>query len=390
MGDRAIAIQETASGRLQIEPVVDRRGRLEFVTFPFKLYRGDPNWVPPFIEERRDFLDPRKNPFFEHARHQLFVARHNGEIVGTIGAVVDDNYNAFHGERMGAFGFFESIDNPAVAAALLGAAEEWARAQGMAIMRGPLNFSTNHELGLLIEGFDEPPMVMMTYNPRYYPRLIESCGYRKAMDLFAYIGDLDERWHNAPPKVFRVAEKAARKAGIRVRNPDMRHFDAEVQRVKQVYERAWTRNWGFVPFTEREADHLAASLKPVIDPDLVFIAETQDGTPIGVSITLPDLHQALRWSGGGHMFPLGLLKFLWYRRTIDQARLWGMGVVEEYRGRGIDAIFYVETARAALAKGYKRLEGSWILESNTMMNRIIEHLGGRRYKTYRIYEKELL
>jgi GNAT superfamily N-acetyltransferase len=376
-------------GRVQIEQVKDKKGVLEFVEFPFTLYRGDPNWVPPLIEERRDFLDPKKNPFFDHARYQLFLARRNGELVGTVGAVVDDNHNTFHNERMGAFGFFECIDDQEVADALLQAAEEWVCGQGMTIMRGPMNFSTNHELGLLIEGADEPPMVMMTYNPRYYARLIEARGYCKAMDLFAYIGDLDETLQNAPPKVFRAAEQAAKKEGIRVRKADIRHFDEEVKRVKQVYDRAWTRNWGFVPITDREGDFLAAGLKPVIDPDLIFIAETSTGEPIGVSISLPDLHQALKWSGGGHMFPFGLLKFFWHKRKVNQVRLWGMGVVEEYRGRGIDAIFYIETARAALAKGYKRIEGSWILESNTMMNRIIERLGARRYKTYRIYEKGL-
>jgi GNAT superfamily N-acetyltransferase len=186
-----------------------------------------------------------------------------------------------------------------------------------------------------------------------------------------------------------VAQKAARKAGIRIRPANMRHFAQEVQRIKSIYQRAWVGNWGFVPLTEKEADYLAASLKPVIDPELVLIAETDEGTPVGMSIALPDLHQALRWSGGGSMFPFGLLKFLWYRRRINQFRLWGMGVIEEYRGQGIDAVFYVETTRAALAKGYRRAEASWVLETNTMMLRILEHLGLQRYKTYRVYEKQL-
>jgi GNAT superfamily N-acetyltransferase len=377
------------SGSLVIEPITDKHGLMALIEFPFTLYRDDQSWVPPLIEERRDFLDPKKNPFFEHARHQLFLARRAGAVVGTIGAVVDDNHNQTHEERAGAFGFFETIDDQAVADALLNAAEEWVRRQGMTIIRGPLSFSTNQECGLLIDGFDEPPMVMMTYNRSYYARLIEGHGYAKAMDLFAYIGDLDDRLHNGPPKVFHAAEKAARKSGIRVRKAEMRHFSKEIQLVKQVYNQAWERNWGFVPMTEHEFDHLAAGLKPVLDPNLIFIAETSDGTPIGVSIALPDLHQALRWSGGGHMFPFGLLKFLWHKRRVNQIRLIIMGVVEEYRGRGIDAIFYIETARAGLARGYKRIEGSWILETNTMMNRIIERLGGKRYKTYRVYEKPL-
>ncbi len=377
------------SGSLTIEPVAGKQGLYEFITFPFVLYRGDPCWVPPLIEERRDFLDPRKNPFFEHARHQLFLARRGGELVGTVGVAIDEHYNAVHDEHVGAFGFFEAIDDQEVAAALLGAAAEWARGQGMTVLRGPLNFSTNHEAGLLIDGFNEPPMVMMTYNRHYYQRLIEGCGYAKAIDLYAYVGDLDERWTNAPPKVFRAAEKAAQRDGIRVRKADIRRFHEEVQLVKEVINRTWEQQWGGVPLTEHEADHLAKSLKPVIDPDLIFIAEAADGTPIGISLTLPDLHQALQWSGGGRMFPFGLLKFLWHKRRVNQIRMIGIGVVEGYRGRGIDALFYVETARAARAKGYKRIEGSWILETNTMMNRIIERLGGRRYKTYRVYERQL-
>jgi hypothetical protein len=377
------------SGQLRIEQVSDKRGILEFVEFPFKLYRGDPNWVPPLIEERRDFLDPNRNPFFEHARCQLFLARRGNALVGTIGAVVNDNHNAFHNEKAGAFSFFECINDQQVADMLLDTAEAWTREQGMSIMRGPLNFSTNDEIGTLVDGFDEPPVVMMTYNPRYYPSLIEAHGYGKAMDVYAYIMDLAERLQNAPQKFFDVAEKAAQKEGIRVRKFDLKRFDQEVALLKQVYNRAWERNWGFVPMTDAEIDHLADGMKAILDPNLLFIAETSDGTPVGVSIGVPDIHQALRWSGGGHMWPFGLLKFLWYRRKIDQARLLIMGMVPEYRGRGADAIFYVETARQALAHGYKRMEGSWILENNTMMNRILERAGGVRYKTYRIYEKPL-
>jgi GNAT superfamily N-acetyltransferase len=378
-----------SSAEIQVERVNNRRGLREFVTFPFTRYHGDPLWVPPLIEERLDFLNPRKNPFFEHAHVALFLARRAGAVVGTVSAAVDENYAAFHGERMATFGFFESIDEPEVAARLLAAAEAYAREQGATVVRGPISFSTNHELGLLVEGFDTSPMVMMTYNPRSYAALIEGHGYRKAIDMYAYIGDLDERWENADRGIVRVAEKAARKAGIRVRPANMRDFEQEVQRIKSIYQRAWVNNWGFVPLTDKEADHLAASLKPVIDAELVLIAETDDGTPVGMSIALPDLHQALRWSGGGSMFPFGLLKFLWHRRRIDQFRLWGMGVIEEYRGQGIDAVFYVETTRAARVKGYRRAEGSWVLETNTMMNRILEHLGLRRYKTYRVYEKTL-
>ncbi len=372
-----------------IEPVTDKKGLLAFVKFPFKLYRGDPNWVPPLIEERLDVFNPKKNPFWEHSRCQLFLARRDGELVGTIAAVVNDNHNTTHNEKMGSFGFLETIDDPAVAAALLAAAEAWVKAQGMTIIRGPLNPSINDEIGTLIDGFDEPPMVMLTYNPRYIPALIEGCGYVKAMDVYAWIYNIEEDLKNAPEKLARVAEKAMQRQGIRVRKVDMRNFDQEVERIKLVYNAAWQRNWGAVALTDHETDHLAASLKPMIDPNLIFLAETEDGEPVGVSLTIPDVHQALKRSGGGHYFPFGLLKFLWHRRHIDQCRLMIMGMVEEHRGRGADAVFYLETAKEALKRGYKRLEGSWILETNTMMNQIIERLGGKKYKTYRVYEKTL-
>jgi GNAT superfamily N-acetyltransferase len=363
---------------------------MELVKFPFRLYKGDPNWVPPFIEERRDFFDPKKNPFYEHARFQLFLARRDGELVGTIGAVVNDNQNSFHEEKSGGWGFFECVDDQAVAAALFDAAEAWVRGQGMTVIRGPLSFSTNDEVGTLIDGFDEPPMVMMTYNPRYYPTLIEGYGYTKAMDLYAWISrDIRQTLDSAPAKLFRVTEKVMEKEGIRLRPLDKGNIEHEIELIKKIYNSAWEKNWGFVPLTDHEIEHLVKSLLPLIDTRLVFLAQTADGEPIGVSLTLPDLHQALRWSGGGRMYPFGLLKFLWYKRKINQTRLLIMGVIEKYRGRGVDAYFYLTSAARAAEYGYKRMEGSWILETNTMMNRIIERLGGEHYKTYRVYEKPL-
>lgn len=374
---------------IQIEPVTSRRELRAFIEFPFQLYRNDPIWVPPFIDERYAFFDFHKNPFFRHARAQLFLARRDGVVVGTIAGCVDEYHNQSHGDQQGAFGFFELIDDHTVAAALLGAVEGWIRGQGMTVARGPFSFSINHEYGLLVDGFATPPMIMTTYNPPYYMHLLEALGYTNAMNMFAYVGDLDARWHAAPPKVFRAAEQALHQDGIRVRKLNMRDFDQEVRRVRLVYEQAWSQLWDFVPLSVAEVEYAGRQLRAVIDPDLVFLAETAAGAPIGVSITLPDLNQALLRSGGGHMLPFGLAHFLWERRHVNQARLWAMGVIDGYRGRGIDAVFYVETARAALAKGYRRLEGSLILENNIMMNRIIERLGGERYKTYRFYEKRL-
>ena len=213
-----------------IEQVTDKKGVMELVKFPFKLYKGDPNWVPPLIEERRDFFDPKKNPFYEHARFQLFLARRDGELVGTIGAVVNDNQNSFHEEKSGGWGFFECVNDQAVADALFDAAEAWVRGQGMTVIRGPLSFSTNDEVGTLIDGYDEPAMVMMTYNPRYYPALIEGHNYTKAMDLYAWISrDIKQTLDNAPAKLFRVTEKVMEKEGIRLRPLDKGNIKHEIE-----------------------------------------------------------------------------------------------------------------------------------------------------------------
>lgn len=374
---------------IQIVPVSDKRGLHRFIQFPFELYKGDPYWVPPFYLERKEFFDTRKNPFYEHAEYQLFLALRSGRIVGTVGAVIDENHNRQHNELMGAFGFFESIDDQDVADALLNTVREWILDRGMTLMRGPLNFSTNHECGLLVDGFRETPMVMTTYNPGYYPWLIENYGFRKAMDLYTYAGSLDQSQHDLPSKAFRVADRAARRHGISVRPISKKRFMEEMVRFKEFYNQTWRHQWGFVPMTEKEGVYLATNLKLLVDPRLVLIAENSAGTPIGISIALPDLHQAIKRSGGGALFPFGLLRFLWFRRQITQMRLMVMGVTDEYRNCGIDAIFWVETVRAGRALGYKRMEGSWVIETNTMMNRIGRVVSETVSRTHRIYDLSL-
>ena len=378
------------SSQVTIEKVSSRDDLLNFIKFPFTLYQDDPNWVPPFIKERLDFFDNKKNPFFEHARHQLFLAYRGPNLVGTIGAVVDDNHNQVHSEQTGAFGFFECVDDQAVATMLLDTAADWVRANGMNMIRGPFNFSVNQECGLLVDGFLEPPMVMMTYNPAYYEGLITRSGYVKNTDLFAYIGDIDELWDNAPRSLFRIADMVIKRDGIRVRKLNKRDMRNENLRIREVYNQSFGRQEGFVPMNEKECDHFSDTMKQLADPNLILIAENEQGEPVGVSLALPDFHQALRWSGAGKMFPLGVLKFLWYRRKINQIRLIAMGIVEKYRCRGIDAVFWVETARAAREHGYKRLECSWVMEENDMMNSLGRTLRGQIYKKYRIFERPLI
>jgi GNAT superfamily N-acetyltransferase len=379
---------------VRIVPVTTEKQQRDFARFPWQHYKKDPNWVPPIYTDRLMLLNPNKHPFWEHAELQLFLAMRGQEIVGTISAHINHRHNEVYEDEVGFFGFFELVEDQAVADALFDAASAWLKERGMTAIRGPENPSQNEECGLLIDGFDLPPVVMMTYNPPYYQRLIEQAGLVKAQDLYAWdirtnIFDYDVQ--KLPNKFLRVAEQARKRQDLVIRKLDMKHFDHEVDLAKQVYNVAWEKNWGFVPMTDHEIEQLGEELKLVIDPDLVYVAELE-GKPVGISLGVPDVNQALikaRPQPNAWSLPLTLVKFLWNRRKINAFRLMIMGVDPEYRTMGIDAAFYVATARVAFAKGYERCEMSWILESNDMMNRIIERLGGRIYKTYRIYQKPL-
>jgi hypothetical protein len=356
-----------------------------FVRFPWEIYAGDPNWVPPLRMERHEFLDAARNPFYRHAEVALYLARRAGKVVGRIAAVEDRNFNAFHGSKTAYFGLFECIDDAGVAAALFAAAKNWARWRGLTQVIGPLSLSTNYEAGLLVDGFDAPPYVMMSYNPAYYVDLVEACGWKKAKDLYAF-----ERSAKVPPpeRFLRVADKIRSHAGITVRSLDLQDFDNELVRIKSIYNSAWERNWGFVPMTDAEFDKLAADLKPLIVPDLALIAEDH-GDPIGFSLTIPDIYQALRHADGQLTtfgIPVGLAKLLWHKRRIDRVRMMTLGVKQGWRRRGIDAVLIVDTIRRTDALGYAGGEVGWTLEDNDLINRAIEGVGCKRSHTYRIYE----
>jgi GNAT superfamily N-acetyltransferase len=375
-----------------IIPVTTREERREFASFPWQIYRDDPNWVPPLFMDRLTLLDPEKHPFHQHAEVQLFLALRSEEAVGTICAHINHIHNEVFQDKVGFFGFFEVIEDDTVATALFDSASNWLRERGMEAIRGPESFSQNEEVGLLVDGFDAPPVVQMTYNPRYYQDIIERAGFEKAQDLYAWdlltnIFDYDVQ--RLPRKFIRVAEKAMARDDLVVRKINMKRYDEEVALAKVIYNSAWEQNWGFVPFTDAEIEFLGQEIKMILDPDIVYIAEV-DGKPAGMNICLPDVYQALLkakpqpnvWS-----LPWTLVKFLWHRRKVDRFRGWAMGVVPEYRSLGIEAALMVETARSAFGKGYEHCEMSWILESNDPTNRIIERVGGKLYKTYRIYEK---
>lgn len=371
--DVAISVASTALER-------DR-----FIRFQWELYRGDPNWVAPLLMERHEFLDPTRNPFFRHADVALLLATRDGTPVGRIAAIEDRNYNAFHGSKTAAFGLFECVDDPGVAAALFAAARDWARWRGLDALVGPMSFSSNQEFGLLVDGFDEPPYVMMPYNPRYYPDLFAACGLRKAKDLYAFHRSAKV----APPERFvRVADKIRAHAGIAVRSLEMREFDAEVGRIKGIYNSAWEKNWGFVPMTDAEFDKLARDLRPLVRPELCLIAE-DEGEPVAFSLTVPDANQALRHVGGrltSYGLPLGLAKLLWYQKRITRLRLIALGIKEGWRRRGLDAVLIVETIRRADRLGYEGGEVSWTLEDNDLINRAIEGAGAQRSRVYRVFE----
>jgi GNAT superfamily N-acetyltransferase len=363
-----------------VVPIQDGRGLREFIELPYTLYRDDPFWVPPLRIAQKDLFNKRKHPFHAFAEVQCFLARRNGAVIGRIAAIRDPNHNAFHQERAGFFGFFESPEEPEVATGLLNAARDWLRSGGAEVIRGPMNPSTNYECGLLVDGFDAPPQVMMTYNPPYYDALIQGAGLRKAKDLFAYFLSADKMTRE---RAERVAAKAAAD-GIETRPIRMKAFAEDVELVWQVYNSAWSRNWGFVPMTREEFFFSAHDMKMILEPELVLLGEVK-GRVVGFALALPDVNRALKHANG-KLLPLGILKILYHKRSVDSIRIIALGVVEEYRTAGVAAGFYAELFRRGTRLGYRSAEMSWVLEDNTLMNRSIEALGGQRYKTYRIYE----
>jgi GNAT superfamily N-acetyltransferase len=369
-----------------------------FIELPWRIYRDDPKWVPQLLSMAYEAVDTEKHPFYEFARLALFNAWRGDQLVGRIAAIDNPRHNETHNDKVGFFGFLEVDNDPETAQALFEAAGEWLRARGKDAIRGPAYPSVNDQYGLLVDGFDSPPVVLMTYNPPYYVDLIVGAGFEKMMNLLAWYvptsvyGGIQA--NQLPEKLVRVANAVRRRYGFTVRPINMRNLDVEVEKVKLVYRKAWEKNWGAVPLSDHEIDHLVASLKQTADPDLLLIAEDRDGNVAGMAIALPDLNQVLlkAYPRPGVPEPITLLKLLWHwkvRPCIDAVRVLALGVLEQYRGRGVDALLMYETAQAALPKGYTWGEMGWILETNDMMIRSAEMMGCKIYKTYRIYQKPL-
>jgi len=332
-------------------------------------------------------LSKTRNPFFQHAEAEYFVAwGADRRVVGRIAAIKNDAHGREHPNEgdVGFFGLFESVDDQAVADALVDAAGSWLRSRGLGVIRGPMNFSTNDDCGLLVDGFDTPPVVMMPHNPRYYARLLEGAGFAKAMDLLAYQGGHE----TVPVRLREAAAKLAERYRIALRPLDMKHFWRDVELVKQLYNQAWEKNWGFIPMTEAEMNHLARQLKPVVVADLIVFAYIADRL-VGFAIALPDFNVALRSNRSGRLFPLGLVRILWNKRKIRRARVITLGVLPEYRRTGVDALMYEWIWSHALALGLPWGESSWILETNAAMRNALERIGFTLYKTYRVYDRRL-
>jgi len=366
---------------IKVRKVESKSDLKQFILFPWKIYIRDDKWVPPLLFDVARRLNKKHNPYFEHAKAEYFLAEKNGELVGRITAQVDEHYLEHWKERVGQFGFFEAIDDQEVANALFDTAKGWLRDQGQEKMQGPFNFTINDECGLLVDGFDTPPMILMTHNPKYYQKLCESYGMKKAMDLLAY---RTEASTEPDPIIVNFAELLKQKHEIKVRNMDWKNFAREMDGFVQIYNSAWEKNWGMVPLTEKELRAHASELRllAMFWPEMNFFAEV-NGKPIGMSITLPNFNEVLINTNGRLLHP-GTLKFLTHK--IRSCRVFALGVKQEYRRLGVGAIFYIETLNSARRKGFQWGEMSWILENNEPMRRAIERMGGTVYKTYRIYE----
>ncbi len=373
-----------------VETVEDRKALL---SFPWTVYKDDPFWVPPIFSERMHFTDPEKNPFFHHAEVQFYLALRGGKIAGTIAVFTNHLHNEYQNENVAFFGFFEVLEDYEAAELLFKTAEAWAKERGHTALRGPAQWSTNDECGLLVDGFDDSPRILMTYNPSYYVDYIEKLGYKYARDLWAYKLGVKEFMDITGERLDKLTTRILERKNITIHNLDMKKYDEEANKIKLLYNNAWSKNWGFVPMTDLEFDQLADELQSIIDPDLVFIAE-KDGKTVGFSLTLPDLNEPLRLAYPKPRTPewWTMIKLVWHwkiRRKVSWIRVFALGVIPEYRNLGIDALFYYKSARAALNKGLKMGEMSWILDNNDLMKGPIIAMGGEVYKTYRYYEKDL-
>jgi GNAT superfamily N-acetyltransferase len=357
----------------------------EFVALPFALHQNTP-WIPPLKLERYAFLTRKLNPYFTHGQAAYFLARRQGRVVGRVTAQIDFNFNEFHDSRWGMFGFLDFEDDPELLPALLDTAASWLRARGCERMVGPMDFWMNDEAGVLIEGFEHEPLIRQPWHPPYYQRRCEEAGLTKAMDLFSWDLSISDR-ERMNPVLPKIAERALTKHGITIRKMSRRHLRREMDEFAKVYNAAWSRNWGFVPYSKEDLDEYARTLQLVYAREWFMIAE-QEGKTIAMAITIPDIHQVYK-KMQGRLLPLGWFYYLIRARIIDRVRVGFLGVLPEYQHTGVAAALYLEHFDVAARTGQDAGEAGWILETNTAMNRGLEAMGGRIVKRWRVYERLL-
>jgi hypothetical protein len=367
-----------------IRPARTKADENKFLAFLYTFYQADPYWVAPLRMERKKLIDRQHNPFYHHAQLALYLAEREGQVIGRIGAIVNARHNQAHQDTVGFFGFFECVPEQAVANALFDAAQQFLHVHGMTAMRGPATPSVNDEYGLLVDGFQASPAVLMPYNPPYYRELLEGYGFTKAKDLYAYLLDQETVYTE---KLVRASARVIQRNHLTFRSLNMKDFAHDVQRIKTIYNAAWQANWGAVAMTDAEFDALTHDLKRIVEPELVILAEAHSQT-IGFALSLPDINQALQYNKRG-----GLLGGVWHLYTkkaqINRCRILVLGVLPAYYKTGAAGVLFFETAVRAKRLGYRYGEASWILEDNIMMNRAATAMQGHKYKTYRVYQKTI-
>jgi len=368
----------------EVKIVETKKELAEFINLPWTVYKNYPHWIPPLKKEVEKLITPGKHPFWNHAERELYIALTNGRVAGRIAAIRDEHHDKAHGEKAGFFGFFETIEDYETAQALFNAARSWCKAKGCTFIRGPASPSSNDEYGFLLEGFDKDPFIMMPYNPRYYLDLMAACGLEKAKDLYAF---LKGRERKLSPKAEEFLERLRKSGQFSFRTIDKGHVREEALNIAAIYNAGWEKNWGFVPWTDREMEHMAKNLAQFADLDLVFFAEHK-GRTVGFAAALPDFNQVF-CKMNGRLFPFGILKFLAGRRKIDGVRAIVFGVIPEFMHTGLAYLLYDEFEKAIIRKGHHWCELSWQLEDNQAINHFAASIGAVLYRKYRIYEKRI-
>ncbi len=372
---------------INVVPVTGKKQLATFIDFPHDLYKGDSNYVPELFIAQRDLLSPGKHPFHEHSSLQCFIAYKDNKVVGRIAAIDNKNHNSFNKTNDGFFGFFDCVNDPETSKALFDTARKWLKEKKLSTMIGPVNPSTNEPIGLLVNGFDKPAVAMMTYNKPYFVDLIENNGFKKLTDLYAY----DIKTNTVNERTVKLQEallKRLAQRNITIRPINLKDYKNEVAKVREIYNSAWDKNLGFVPMTESEFAYLAKDLKMILDKDFCLLAE-HEGITVGFALAIPDVNQIQKKINRGRLFPTGIFKLLLGLKKINYVRIITLGVIEDYRKMGIEACFYAEIIKNAAKKNITGGEASWILENNEMMNKAMENINGKIYKTYRLYQQEI-